>query len=59
VNPSTQVYELIAILIGARTNERCPITGTWNLIGDASDTIQLDKGDIMPTHNNNAANWYL
>jgi hypothetical protein len=59
VNPSTQVYELIAILIGARTNERCPITGTWKLIGDASVTIQLDKGNIMSTHNNNAANWQL
>ena len=50
---------VIAILIGARTHERCPISGTWKLIGDASVTIQLDKGNIMPAHNNNAPSWQL
>ncbi len=59
VNPSTQVYELIAILIGARTGEKCPITGTWKPIGYASVTIQRDKGIIMPPHNNNAVTWRL
>lgn len=59
VNPSTQIYELIAILIGARTGEKCPITGTWKLIGDASVTIQRNKGNDMPTYSKNAANWQL
>jgi hypothetical protein len=58
-NPSTQVYELIAILIGARTGQKCPITGTWKLIGDASVMIQLNKGDKMPAHNANAVCWQL
>ena len=57
VNPSTQVYELIAILIGARTGEKCPITGSWKLIGDARVAIQISKGKDMPTHSNNAVNW--
>jgi hypothetical protein len=59
VNPSTQVYELIANLIGARTGAKCPITSTWKLIGDARVTTQLNKGDKMPSHNDNAAHWQL
>jgi hypothetical protein len=59
VNPSTQVYELIAILIGARTGEKCPITDTWRLIGDARVAMQVTKGKDMPTHSNNAVNWRL
>jgi hypothetical protein len=59
VNPSTQVYELIAILIGARTGEKCPISGTWKLIGNARVRIQLNKGDKMPPHNGNAVYWQL
>lgn len=58
-NPSTQVYELIAILIGARTGEKSPITGTWKLVGDASVTIQLNKGEYMPPHDDNSAHWQL
>ncbi len=58
-NPSTQVYELIAILIGARTGEKCPITGAWKLVGDVSVMIQLSKNDKMPTHGDNAAHWHL
>jgi hypothetical protein len=56
-NPSTQVYELIAILIGVQTGEKCPIAGTWKLIGDPSVTIKLTKGKTMPTHTDNPANW--
>ncbi len=59
VNPSTQVYELIAILIGAQTDKRCPITATWRLIDNASVAKQLNKGVKMPPHNNNPANWQL
>jgi hypothetical protein len=59
VNPSSQVYELIAILIGARTGAKCPIAGTWTLIGDASITIRLEKGESMPTHRNNEVGWKL
>jgi hypothetical protein len=58
-NPSTQAYELIAILIGARTGEKCPITGNWKLVGNASVATQLKKGDRMPSHNDNAAHWRL
>ncbi len=59
VNPSSQVHELIAILIGARTGAKCPIAGTWRLVGDARITIQLDKGESMPTHGINEVDWKL
>lgn len=58
-NPSTQVYELIAILIGVRTGEKCPITGAWKLIGDAGVMIQLTKGANMPAHEGHAVHWRL
>ena len=47
-NPSTQVYELIAMLIGVRTGEKCPIAGEWELIGDTSEPCRLNKGEKMP-----------
>jgi hypothetical protein len=58
-NPSTQVYELIAILIGARTGEKCPITGSWKLVGDVKFTKQISKGDELPSHEETVAHWKL
>jgi len=58
-NPSTQLYELIATLIGVQTGTKCPIAGTWKLVDDASVTIRLNKGDSMPMHNGNAVRWQL
>jgi hypothetical protein len=58
-NPSTQVYELIALMIGARTGEKCPIKGSWKLIGDTNVLISLEKGKVMPHHDNNPAKWRL
>ena len=57
-NPSSQVYELIAILIGVKTGEKCPLTGTWILVGDTV-TVQLNKGDRVPPHNMVAVCWRL
>ena len=59
VNPSTQVYELIAILVGAKSGEKCPMDGTWKLLGDAGVAIQLNKGDTLPQHEGNAAHWHF
>ncbi|NQV24554.1 MAG: RloB domain-containing protein [Rhodopirellula sp.] len=58
-NPSAQVYELIAILIGAGAGEKCPIAGTWKLVGDAPLSVQLNKGDKIPPHKDNSAHWQL
>jgi hypothetical protein len=66
-NPSTQVYELIAILIGVLTGEKCPIAGIWEPICDhektrdlkKSDKLNLEKGDIMPNHAGRSVRWKL
>jgi hypothetical protein len=58
-NPSTQVYELIAILIGARSDKKCPITGTWKLLRDARVTVELEKGVNMPRYGDTSAHWRL
>ena len=59
VNPSTQVYELVAILLGARSGEKCPIAKTWKLLVNPSITIQLNKGDTMPRYEDQPAHWRL
>jgi hypothetical protein len=58
-NPSTQVYELIAVLIGAKSGVKCPIGDTWKLVGDARVTVVLDKGENVPQHNATAVHWQL
>ena len=58
-NSSTQVYELIAILIGAQTDDKCPIAGTWKLIGDPTVEIQVNKGGKMPSYDNGPVKWKL
>ena len=55
-NPSSQVYELIARLVGVRSNERCPIDGEWKPLGSTSIDI-FSKGDVMPVVNNEIVVW--
>lgn len=59
INPSTQVYELIAILTGSQSGEKCPITGTWKILDDFSVSKQLVKGATMPQHNDRSVRWIL
>ena len=58
-NPSSQVYELIGILLGARTGEKCPIQGDWMLSDNPSVMKTLSKGDEMPIYENNETHWRL
>lgn len=58
-NPSTQVYELIGILIGAKSGESCPLSGTWKWFGDAQTTVELRKGCAMPGWDGKEARWHL
>lgn len=58
-NPSTQVYELIAILIGVQTGDRCPISGDWAIVENANIRQPFNKGDTMPTQGNVAVRWNL
>lgn len=58
VNPSSQVYELIARLIGVQTNERCPIGGNWKPLGRTSIS-EFSKGDLLPQLNSEIVVWQL
>ena len=57
-NPSSQVYELIARLIGVQSNERCPIGGDWKPLGGTSVSA-FSKGDLMPQINSEIFVWQL
>ncbi len=59
VNPSSQVYELVANLIGAKSDEKCPLSGTWKRLGNAATVTQLNKGVKMPLYEGMAAHWFL
>jgi hypothetical protein len=58
-NPSTQVYELVAVLIGIKSGEKCPLDGKWKLVGDPRVVVEVAKGQTMPTHKNDTAHWYI
>lgn len=55
-NPSSQVYELIALLIGVRSNEKCPIGGDWKPLGGTS-IATFSKGDVLPDVNSEIVVW--
>jgi len=57
-NPSTQIYELIAILIGVKTGQRCPLSGTWKP-SNHSKSQTLNKGETVPQHAGNDVTWHL
>jgi RloB-like protein len=57
VNPSSQVYELIAILVGVQSGKKCPIQGRWEPISDDKIPIHLTKGGNMPSHNDTSVKW--
>jgi len=59
VNPSTQVYELVAILIGVKSGEKCPLAGRWKFLGDPKIVVRAKKGETMPQHHDDAAHWYV
>jgi hypothetical protein len=43
----------------ARTGERCPESGVWEVVGSPSTTAPIAKHNVMPPYNNRAAIWRL
>lgn len=43
----------------ARTGERCPESGVWEVVGTPSTTAPIAKGDRMPPYRNQAVTWRL
>lgn len=43
----------------ARTGERCPESGVWEVVGTPSTTAPIAVGNTMPPYNNRAVTWRL
>lgn len=43
----------------ARTGEKCPESGIWEVVGTPSTTAPIAKGNTMPPYNGKAVTWRL
>jgi len=55
-NPSTQVYELVARLLGTESSEVCPLTGSWTPLVDTV-AAEFTKGIAVPEFKGKAVTW--
>ena len=51
----------MAVALGttAKTGERCPESGVWEVVGRPSTTAPISKSNIMPPHAGKAVTWKL
>ena len=43
----------------AKTGEKCPESGVWEVVGTPSTTAPIAKDNRMPPYNNQAVTWKL
>lgn len=43
----------------ARTGERCPESGVWEVVGTPSTTAPIAEGDRMPPYRGKGVTWRL
>jgi hypothetical protein len=43
----------------ARTGETCPESGIWKVVGNASTTAPISKGNTFPPYSGKAVTWQL
>lgn len=43
----------------AKTGEKCPESGVWQVVGTPTTTAPIAEGNVMPPYNNNAVTWKL
>lgn len=43
----------------ARTGERCPESGVWEVVGTPSTTAPIAKHNVMPPYAGKAVTWRL
>ena len=43
----------------ARTGEKCPESGVWEVVGTPSTTAPIAIGNTMPPYRNRAVTWKL
>lgn len=51
----------MALPIGttARTGEKCPESGVWQVIGTPTTTAPIARGNVMPPYGGRAVTWRL
>jgi hypothetical protein len=55
----SSVRSRVPIGTTARTGEKCPESGVWEVVGTPSTTAPIAKGNTMPPHNGKAVTWRL
>ncbi|MFN8307340.1 MAG: hypothetical protein U0T79_11230 [Ferruginibacter sp.] len=43
----------------ARTGEKCPESGVWEVVGTPSTTAPIAEGNTMPPYDGKAVTWKL
>lgn len=43
----------------ARTGERCPESGVWEVVGTPTTTAPIAEGNVMPPYSGKAVTWRL
>jgi hypothetical protein len=43
----------------AKTGEKCPESGIWEVVGTPSTTAPIAKGDTMPPYKSKGVTWKL
>ncbi|MET8524709.1 hypothetical protein [Micromonospora sp. NPDC005172] len=43
----------------AKTGERCPESGVWQVVGNPSTTAPIAKNNVMPPYAGQAVTWRL
>lgn len=43
----------------ARTGQKCPESGVWEVVGTPTTTAPISKGDTMPPYRQMAVTWRL
>lgn len=57
-NPSSQVYELVARMLGCESKTKCPIAGAWESL-KGSQKAHFQKGELLPELDGEAVTWRL
>jgi hypothetical protein len=43
----------------AKTGEKCPESGRWDVVGTPTTSAPIAKGDTMPPYRNQGVTWQL
>lgn len=56
---TTAQQKRVPLRTTARTGEKCPESGVWEVVGTPSTTAPIAKTNTMPPYRNRAVTWKL